>query len=48
MIDWLAIIVSMPLALIICFIGWVFLEYPFIRNKEKSVFKTFWKWYNQF
>jgi len=45
MIDWFAILISIPLVAIMFFIGWVFLEYPFIRTKEKTIIKTFSTWY---
>jgi len=45
MIDWAAILIGIPLGCLICFTGWVLLEYPFIMDKEKSLFKTFTKWY---
>ncbi len=45
MIDWYAILFAIILTPIMVFVGWVLCEYPFIRNKEKSIFKTFINWY---
>ena len=47
MIDWMAILMSIPIAAVIMFYGFMFLQYPFIKNKEKTILKTFIKWYKQ-
>lgn len=47
MIDWMAILMSIPFAFLILFFGFMFLEYPFIRHKEQTWLKTFTKWYKQ-
>ncbi len=47
MIDWMAILMSIPITGVIVFLGFMFLQYPFINDKEKTVLKTFIKWYKQ-
>ncbi len=47
MIDWMAILMSIPLAAVLLFCGFVLLEYPFIKHKDKTVLLTFIKWYKQ-
>lgn len=38
---------SIPITGVIVFLGFMFLQYPFINDKEKTVLKTFIKWYKQ-
>jgi len=47
MIDWMAILMSILFAFIILFFGFMLLEYPFIREKEKTWLKTFVNWYKK-
>jgi|WorMetDrversion2_6_1045231.scaffolds.fasta_scaffold444287_2 hypothetical protein len=47
MIDWAAILLSITLTAIMVYFGFIALEYPFIKQKDKTVFKTFVNWYKQ-